>query len=105
MQIDDDLQAMVLRPTDRLLEIGKLTLDVWLTGGNVERPEPNRDADVIEARRSDVGEVLLSDKCIPVLLECRLSFRFILVLSKRVLVDDGGVASTLEDAWCNPRLT
>ena len=48
VEVDDNLQAMVARPCDGLLEVGELAGAVRLAGACFERPVPDRDADVVK---------------------------------------------------------
>ena len=49
VQVDDHFQAMVTRPSNGLLEVGELALDVGLPGANLECPVANWNADVVES--------------------------------------------------------
>ena len=49
MKVNDDFEAVVTRPTDSLLEVGKLALDVGLPRANLECPVANWNADVVES--------------------------------------------------------
>ena len=50
MQVHDDLKAMVACPADSLLQVWKLTGDVWLSGANLESPVADGQPDVVEAK-------------------------------------------------------
>ena len=49
MEVDDNLQSVVARPGDSLLEIGQLTGAVRLAGANFERPISDWDTDVVQS--------------------------------------------------------
>ena len=49
MQVDDHLDVVVPSPSHSLLEVRKLALDIWFTARHVECPEPNGNADVVQA--------------------------------------------------------
>ena len=48
VQVDDDLEIVILRPSDSLAKIGKLALDVRLVALNVPSPVTDGKTDVIE---------------------------------------------------------
>ena len=49
MQVHNDFEAVVTRPSDGLLEVGELALDVGFPGANLECPVANWNADVVES--------------------------------------------------------
>jgi hypothetical protein len=49
MEVDDHLQAGILRPLDSLLKVWELTLNIRLAFGDIESPITNVDTDVIQA--------------------------------------------------------
>ena len=124
MQVNNHLQPVLPRPSDGLLEIRQLAGDVGLPRAHLEGPVADRDADMVETgvndasmslycmesrprdppSRRNVSEVLLGDPSIPVLLEDGERGLPVLELTEGVLVDNGRVASVVEEAWRDPRL-
>ena len=51
MEVDDELEAVVTRPCDCLLEVRQLALDVRLAARDVPCPEADWQADVVQAAR------------------------------------------------------
>lgn len=47
MEINDKLQAVLAGPLNCFLQVGELTLDVWFTRADVERPVADGESDVI----------------------------------------------------------
>jgi hypothetical protein len=103
MEIHNNLQAMVLRPAHRLLQIRELSLYVGLAGRDIERPETDRHPDVVQTRSSDICKVLFGDPGVPVLLKCGLGGGFGLILAERPFVDDA-ITGFLEQTGCDPWL-
>ena len=122
MQVNDHLQSVLPRPSNGLLEIRQLAGDVGLPRAHLEGPVADRDADMVETgvndasmycmesrprdspSRRNVSEVLLGDPSIPVLLEDGERGLPVLELTEGVLVDNGRVASVVEEAWRDPWL-
>lgn len=125
VEVNNNLYPMATRPSDSLLEVWKLSLDVGLSGTNFEGPVPYGDANMVQAGRSgtisvskegkrsrprdspsirDVNEVLLCDPGVPVILENRQGGASALELPKGPLVDDGGVAGVVEQTRGDPWL-
>lgn len=48
MKIDDELETVVLCPSDSFLEIGELTLNVWLARPDFKCPVANGQTDVVQ---------------------------------------------------------
>lgn len=49
VQVDEDLETVVPRPANGIVEVLRLTLVVGLTGGDVVRPVSDGNSDVVEA--------------------------------------------------------
>jgi hypothetical protein len=52
VKIDDNLKLVLRCPTNGLMEVWLLPLNVRFTGGNIKGPIPDRDAHVIESKIS-----------------------------------------------------
>ena len=52
VKIDDNLNIVLLRPTNGLKKVWFLPLNIRFTGGNIKGPMPDRDAHVIESKIS-----------------------------------------------------
>ena len=50
MEIDDNLEIVCLCPTDGIIEVGCLPLDVRLARPNIKGPIADRDTHVIESK-------------------------------------------------------
>ena len=132
MQVYNDLDAVVARPSDGLLEVWKLSRDVRLPRPHLESPVPDGYADVVQPAavrgrgqtrtrirlRTDtctsrprdvpgggnVDEVLLGDPGVPVVRENGLRGGPGLELPERPFVNDGAVAGVVEETRSYPRL-
>ena len=51
MQVHDDLEAVVTRPADGLLEEGQLALDEGFARPDLERPITNWNTNMVQASR------------------------------------------------------
>lgn len=92
MQVNNNFDTMIARPTDSFLEVWKLTRDVGLSGAYVKCPIADRNTDMVQtgmelskifeasataSRPRDVpsssngAEILFSDPRIPVVLQRR----------------------------------
>jgi hypothetical protein len=122
VEVDDNLEAVVARPGDGLLEIRQLALAVRLAAGDIERPEADLqrppsaprpgpsahctygNADVVKPGSSDRGKVRLGDPRVPVVREDRLRGGLVLERAERPLVDYVRVSTRLSLAKirCSP---
>lgn len=50
MEVDDELEAVVRRPSYSVSKIGKLALNVWFATRDVPSPVADGQADMIETR-------------------------------------------------------
>jgi hypothetical protein len=66
MKVDDDLETNLPSPSDCLVQVGDLALDVWVPGLGVDCPVPDRDSHVIQPSRGDSAKVGLCDPGAPV---------------------------------------
>lgn len=121
MQVNDNFQAMVGCPLNCLLQIGKLTLDIWFSGIHIERPVADGNTNVVQANMtlgrvtsgagraipctSDGGDITFCDPSVPMVLEGTGRSSGVLVLAECPLVDNGAVACGIEDTRRDPRLS
>lgn len=49
MKVEDDLDVVFARPTDRAVEVLGSTLNVGFTARDIVRPKPDGDPDVVQA--------------------------------------------------------
>ncbi len=121
VEINDDFEAILLRPTDSLRQVGTLALQVRLTWSNIVRPIPDWDANVIQsnnrhelAPRSGTQthapgsgnhrKVILGNPIVPMVGQLCESDVGVLVLSKCPLIDDSRVARVVKQRRFDPRL-
>ena len=97
MQVDDQFQAMILRPRYSFEEVRHLPLNVRLATRYVEGPVSDGQANVVEPGGGDGCKICLRYPRVPVALEGGGGFRAVLVLTEGVLVDDATVVRIVED--------
>lgn len=92
MEVDLDFDTGAACPANSLVEIRKLTLYVGITvqGGNSPVSEGN--ADVVQACRGDSVDVILSNPCVPVVIETREGFVFAECCSVGPFVNDSAAS-------------
>jgi len=87
VQVDDDFESSLARPSDGLVEAGCSTLGErtpWLD----VRPVTNRDTNEVEAGIADLLEVLEGDEVVPVRLEGIIAALFAELLAESPFVVD-----------------
>jgi hypothetical protein len=104
VQVNDDLQTMLRCPVDSFLEVGELARDEGLVWTNFKRPVTNGYSDVVETSSGYVGEILLGNPSVPVLLESGLGRLLGLQLPKGVFIDDRVDTGVVKERRSNPGL-
>ena len=54
MEVDNELEAVLSGPGDRVLEVRELALDVGLAGSDFKRPIADREAHMIQAVEAQI---------------------------------------------------
>ena len=57
MEVNDDLQTVIRSPANGFLEVWELSVDVGLSGGSLESPIADGDANMIQAVESQVSGI------------------------------------------------
>jgi hypothetical protein len=121
MKVDDDFQAILRGPCDRIEYVGKLALNVRFTRPYCERPIADGKAHMIEPVTSmggalteedfcdppscrNISKVGLGDPRVPMLLKGGMGGVVRLVQTKGPFVNNVGVASIVKDAGSDPWL-
>jgi len=102
MQVHNDLQTCITRPTDSLVQHIKLTLDKRLTLLGHNRPVTDRDSDVVHASSTNLLEVVGGDERIPMLRQSALGA--IAESFGQTPFVNGTGSSLFKERRCNPRL-
>jgi hypothetical protein len=87
VQVNDNFESSVARPSDSLIEVGCSTLGErtpWLDVG----PVTNRDTNKVEAGIANLLEVLEGDEVVPMGLECIVAALLAELLAESPFVDD-----------------
>ncbi len=98
MQVDQYLETMIPRPTDSMVEIVRLALDVGFPSRDIVCPVTDRNANIIQASRSNLTEIVLGDPGVPVADECGVCCVVVLVLTEGIFVDNAVIARIGEKA-------
>jgi hypothetical protein len=104
MEINDQLEAMIPRPGNGFQNVGNLTLDVRFSRADVKSPKTDGKAYVVQSGSGDGSKIVLSDECVPVLLEFVGGGDAILELTKSPFIDNPGVTGAIEETRGDPRL-
>jgi len=49
VKVYDDLEVVLLGPSNSFVEVGKLSLDKWFTPRNIESPVANGESDMVKS--------------------------------------------------------
>lgn len=88
MNIEEHLEAVVPCPANCVIQMRKLSLDVWVAALGHKSPVADRNADVVEAGSGNCSKVALLEPGRPMRVESVVGFLRAESLRVAVLVDD-----------------
>lgn len=103
VQVNDDFEASATSPTDSLVQVRELTIDVRVALQGRKSPVADGNTNVVHARGGDLVEVILGNEAAPVLIQHGPALISANGGTKGPLVNSG-IASGIKKRWGDPRL-